>query len=167
MLCNVLSCSVVSNSLWPMDYSSPGSSVCGESPGKNSGVGCHALLQGIFPGVSLSSRHRIQVSCIAGRFFTIWATSETNKLGPVMWLLRLPPCIPQLASLWLSVTPHLGSKLNTGILLPPLTVLWAEATKTWAIPKIKPSQCHMGFHLKSVFKYQTVTGRWALLSSRL
>ena len=33
----------------PMDCSPPGSSVHGDSPGKNSGVGCHALLQGIFP----------------------------------------------------------------------------------------------------------------------
>jgi len=27
-----------------MDFSLPGSSVCGDSPGKNAGVGCHALL---------------------------------------------------------------------------------------------------------------------------
>ena len=33
----------------PMDYSLPGSSVRGDSPGKNTGVGCHALFQGIFP----------------------------------------------------------------------------------------------------------------------
>ena len=33
----------------PMDCSPPGSSVRGDSPGKNTGVGCHALLQGIFP----------------------------------------------------------------------------------------------------------------------
>ena len=33
----------------PMDYSSPGSSVHGDSPGKTTGVGCHAFLQGIFP----------------------------------------------------------------------------------------------------------------------
>ena len=31
-----------------MDGSPPGSSVYGDSPGKNTGVGCHALLQGIF-----------------------------------------------------------------------------------------------------------------------
>ena len=31
----------------PMDYSPLGSSVHGDSPGKNTGVGCHALLQGI------------------------------------------------------------------------------------------------------------------------
>ena len=32
----------------PMDCSLPGSSVHGDSPGKNSRVGCHFLLQGIF-----------------------------------------------------------------------------------------------------------------------
>ena len=33
----------------PMDCSPSGSSVHGDSPGKNTGVGCYALLQGIFP----------------------------------------------------------------------------------------------------------------------
>ena len=33
----------------PMDCSPPGSSVHGDSPGQSTGVGCHALLQGIFP----------------------------------------------------------------------------------------------------------------------
>ena len=33
----------------PMNCSPLGSSVHGDSPGKNTGVGCHALLQGIFP----------------------------------------------------------------------------------------------------------------------
>ena len=33
----------------PMDCSLPGSSVHGDSLGKNTGVGCHVLLQGIFP----------------------------------------------------------------------------------------------------------------------
>ena len=53
----------------PVDCSLPGSSVHGDSPGKNTGVkkkkntgvGCHALLQRIFP---------TQVSQIAGRVFT-------------------------------------------------------------------------------------------------
>ena len=31
----------------PMNCSSPGSSVHGDSPGKNTGMGCHDLLQGI------------------------------------------------------------------------------------------------------------------------
>ena len=33
----------------PMDCSPPGSCVHGDSSSKNTGVGCHALLQGIFP----------------------------------------------------------------------------------------------------------------------
>ena len=40
---------VVSDSWDPMDCSPPGSSVHGDSPCKNTGVGCHAFLQGIFP----------------------------------------------------------------------------------------------------------------------
>ena len=34
----------------PMDFSLPDSTVYGDCPGKNTGVGCHALFQGIFPG---------------------------------------------------------------------------------------------------------------------
>ena len=45
---SVLSRSVVSDLCDPVDCSPPGSSVHGDSPGKNTGVGCHALLQGIF-----------------------------------------------------------------------------------------------------------------------
>ena len=33
----------------PMNSSLPGSPVYGDSPGKNTRVGCHALLEGIFP----------------------------------------------------------------------------------------------------------------------
>ena len=32
----------------PVDCSPPGSSLHGDSPGKNTGVGCHFLLQGTF-----------------------------------------------------------------------------------------------------------------------
>ena len=39
----------------PMDGSPPGSSVLGDSPGKNTGVGCHALLKGIFLTQALNS----------------------------------------------------------------------------------------------------------------
>ena len=38
----------------PMDYNQPGSFVHGDSPGKNTGMGCHALLQGIFPTQGLN-----------------------------------------------------------------------------------------------------------------
>ena len=38
----------------PMDCSLTGSSVHGDSPGKNTGVACHSLLQGIFPTQGLN-----------------------------------------------------------------------------------------------------------------
>ena len=97
----------------PMDRSPPGSSVHGDCPGKNTGVGCPALLQGISPtqGSNLGllhcgrilyclshqgspwilgwvaypfsrgssqSRNWTGVSCIAGGFFTSWATREAH-----------------------------------------------------------------------------------------
>ena len=57
----------------PMDYSPPGSSVHGDSPGKNTGVGCHALHQRIFQtqGSNPGLLH-------CKRFFTIWATREAS-----------------------------------------------------------------------------------------
>ena len=96
----------------PVDCTLPGSSVHGDSPGKNTGVGCHVLLQGIFPtqGSNPGLPHcrwilyRLShqgspwilewvaypfsrgsswprtwtgVSCMAGGFFTSWATRET------------------------------------------------------------------------------------------
>ena len=56
---------VVSDPLWPHALYSPWN-----SPGQNTGVGSLSLLQGIFP---------TQVSCIAGRFLTIWATGEAQE----------------------------------------------------------------------------------------
>ena len=45
-----------------------------DSSGKNTGVGSHSLLQGIFPTQGLINLGLI--SCIIGRFSTIWATRE-------------------------------------------------------------------------------------------
>ena len=47
-----------------VNSSPPGSSVHADSPGKNTGVGCHALLQGIFPtqGLNLGFPHCKQIS---------------------------------------------------------------------------------------------------------
>ena len=50
----------------PMYYSLLGSSVHADSPGKNTGVGCHALLQG-----SSQPRDLTQISCIERGFFTV------------------------------------------------------------------------------------------------
>ena len=59
----------------PLDYNLPGSSVHWDFSGKNTGVGCHFLFQGIS-----WSRDRTRVSCIsciAAGFFTHWAIRDT------------------------------------------------------------------------------------------
>ena len=96
-----------------MDCSLRGSSDHADSPGKNTGVGCHVLLQGIIPTQGLNpglrhcrqilyclshqgiprvlewvaypfssgsslSRNQTRVSCIAGGFFTSWATRKAQ-----------------------------------------------------------------------------------------
>ena len=51
-----------------MDWSPPGSSVRGDSPGKNTGEGCHALLQWIFPTQGLNpllSHYRWILYCLS------------------------------------------------------------------------------------------------------
>ena len=68
-----LSHSVVSDSLWPYGLY-PGSLSCSwDSPAKNTGVDCHSLFQGIF-----LIQDRTQVSCIAGRFITVWTTWKAH-----------------------------------------------------------------------------------------
>ena len=47
--CESLVAQLCPNLCNPMGCSPPGSSVHGDFPGKSTGVGCHALLQGIFP----------------------------------------------------------------------------------------------------------------------
>ena len=51
---HILSHSVVSDSLRPHGLQHAGSSVYGDSPSKNTRVGCPALLQGIFPTQGLN-----------------------------------------------------------------------------------------------------------------
>ena len=71
--CESVSRSVVSDSLWLHELW-PTSFLCPwNSPGMNTGVGCHSLLQGIF-----QPRGQTRVPCISGRFFTVWATRETH-----------------------------------------------------------------------------------------
>ena len=62
-------------SMWPHGLYGPWN-----SPGQNTGMGSYSLLQGIFP-----TQGSNPVSCIAGRFFTIWATRETQGLYIFTW----------------------------------------------------------------------------------
>ena len=76
--------SVVSDSLSPQGLYSPlGSSVHGGSPDKNTGMGCHALLQGIFP---IQGSNPLLLLCrqspaLAGRFFILTSAPRGATRG--------------------------------------------------------------------------------------
>ena len=87
----VLSCSVMSNSSW-LHGLKPTRILCSwDSPGKDTRVGCHALLQGIFLTQVLN--HVSYISWTAGRFFTTRDTREAQiqeniysyKIYPELW----------------------------------------------------------------------------------
>ena len=65
-------CSVTSNSLHPMDCNLPGSSVHGIFWARTQEWVAIPFSRG-----SSQPRNRTQVSCIAGRFFTVWSTNPT------------------------------------------------------------------------------------------
>ena len=125
----------------PMDCSPPGSSVHGDSPGKNTGVGCYAFLQGIFltqgsnPGLprcrgilyclshqgrprilewvaypfpreSSQPKNQTGVSCIAGRFFTSWATRKPTLSEPWSFTCVTPniTCMHIVSCTWNAIT---------------------------------------------------------------
>ena len=97
----VLSRSVMSDSLQPYGlYSLLGSSVHGDSPGKNTGVGCHALLQGIFPTQGLNRglpHHRQILHCLRHQGNPVLPTSNsslTQWLNANLTLLKI--LMPQL-----------------------------------------------------------------------
>ena len=78
----MLSLSVMSNylqphGLWPTRLLCPW-----DSPGKNTAVGCHALLQGILPtqGSNPGVPH-------CRRILTVWATRKVHFLTLVKWIL--------------------------------------------------------------------------------
>ena len=88
VLCLVTQCLTLCN---PMDCRPLGSSVHGDSPGKNTGVGCHALLQGIFltQGSKPSLLH-LQLDCLPAELQgkphkeTKWPLITTST-----WLFRV------------------------------------------------------------------------------
>ena len=69
-----------------MDYIDCQAPLSTDAPGKNTGVGCYALLQGIFPTQGLNP-HLIKSPALVGGFFTMGATWEALKLGLGIYFL--------------------------------------------------------------------------------
>ena len=78
----------------PMDCNLPGSSLCPwDSPGKNTGAGCHALLQGVFwtqvrGRLSLSPQTVLPFSFVSSLLITgretTWQTKQNHDPG-LLW----------------------------------------------------------------------------------
>ena len=77
----------------PMDCSRQGYSVHGDSPNKNTGMGCHALLQGIFPTQGSHCRWILYCLSHQGRHFT--------PSNVICCLLDLFPTVSNISQLWL------------------------------------------------------------------
>ena len=85
----------------PMDYSPTGSFVLGNSSGKNTDVGCHALLQGIFPtqGLNPGLLHcRWIIYHLSHREAQNWRFSSVQSHSCV-WLFATPWIAARQASL--------------------------------------------------------------------
>ena len=73
-----------------MDSSPPGSSVHGDSPGKNTGVGCHSLFQGIFPTQGLNPHLLCLLHWQMGSLTTS-TTQEAQQIGfSALFVTRKP-----------------------------------------------------------------------------
>ena len=122
----MLSHSVISDTLCgPMGCSPPGSIVHGDSPGKHTGVGCHALLQGIFPTHGLNPG-------LPGGFFTILATREVQSIYSVyLWSVEIKviPIKKQFAVIicvnWIQ-TLYVKLRSMTSILIQNYVILKTE-----------------------------------------
>ena len=76
----------MSDSLWPHGLQSTRLLCPWESPGKNTGVGCHFLLPGIFLTQELNPR--LESPALAGSIFTTSATFPLSRLRSLLGLGR-------------------------------------------------------------------------------
>ena len=86
----------------PVDCSLLDSSVHGDSPGKNTGVGCHALLQGIFPtqGLNPGLPHCRRILYHLNHQESLYCIEDV--LYFFVWLQRISPLISEDQTLVLS-----------------------------------------------------------------
>ena len=104
----------------PMDCSPSGSSVHGDSPGKNTGVGCHALLQGIFPTQGLNPR--LMRCC-----WILYCLSHQES--PLLYTLSHIP---------VSLSTCLLQQGNSGLLVSCLPLI---STSDWTLSTVGLNSC--------------------------
>ena len=121
-VCAVLRCSVVSHSLQPHELQPTRLLRPWDSPGKNPGAGCHALLQGIFPTQGL---HPHLLHWQVG-------SSLLGHLGSP-WLQREVPVMTRRDSVCPGQSP--GQSSGTNSVLSREERKWPSASRTDSCPK--------------------------------
>ena len=114
-----------------MDYSSPSSSVHGDSPGKNTGVGCHALLQGIFPTQGLKLHLLRLLHC--RRILYHCATREAHLFYTLVYNPMSLNCVAQIG--------------------PALAIVGALSSSLWSfdkLPSIPVPECSITFYFRAL-----------------
>ena len=143
----------MSDSCHPVDCSPPGSSVHGDFPGKDTGVSCHFLLQGIFqtqgsnPGLlhwqadswplSHLGSQKLERQCL---ICSLWSLSTPCSLhGPRVGGggTGAPPIITQLSNLWAWVPSAVkwGVGLSYHRLMVLAKILWPRHPDLILLPE--------------------------------
>ena len=101
----------------PLDCDPPCSSVHGDSPGKNTGMSCHGLLQGIFPtqGPSPGLPHRRRILHHLSHQGSPSTTAASSKLVCVTWLVLSNSLRPRGLQLIRLLCPWNSPRKNTGV----------------------------------------------------
>ena len=151
-----------------MDCSLPGSSVHGDSPGKNTGVDCMPSSRG-----SSQPRDQTQVSHTAGGFFITWATSTRKPHNIVIIIQRFHES--KCSAHFLAEIKLLQTLTVTGRMAPSREspgyrqlllsychgVNWAgqSAALETDMYSISPGPCHQGnsFYLKDTDKHRNLS----------
>ena len=135
MICDIL-CLVTKSCVTlcePMDCSLPGPSVHGVSPGKNTGVGCYALLQGLFPTHRSSHGKFLHIS---SNFFLCFSTAmlillyTVHRLHFFLYFNLLSSC-----ALGIFVLKHEDDKYEKSV-FQRFSLLTAQGCKTNILDKI-------------------------------
>ena len=124
-----------------MDCNLPASPVHGISPGKITGVGCHFLLQGIFPTQGLNPH--LRVSYTAGRFLT---AEPPGKPTAYLW----QPFSKSTPHFQLPTIAKVLASVSKGPCVPASSCMPAVCLETPGSPQSKPGFCSSEFPLHNI-----------------
>ena len=140
-----LCCSVVSDS-----FATPWTHGAHQDfPGKNTGVGCHFLLKGIFP-----TQGSTRVSLIASRFSGVWlnAKSALKRNGNNLYFSTVTWKIYQLLFCFSQVFSYCGSKrfIHSGGEIQRFKITWPASWETYM--PVRKQQLELDMEQQTGFK---------------